>query len=394
MNVLLLSQFFSTTRGGGEYLFSIIAKSLAENDHKVWVITNKILDEHYTLHKNIKLIFVPPTLEYKGGLPPGLLDNIRYTVNAVITGLRIIKNEKIDIIHSNNFAPALAGSLLSYFRSTPHITSIWDIFSLCGKDYWHKWIKQIGVSRLYVFLGPRFEKLILKLPHSAIHTISEASKEDLIKFGATKPIHVIPPAIENVNKRIENSNPLQFVYVGRLVFYKNLEVVIKAIDIAKKIEPKINLIIVGEGPHKKSLEELTKNLGLGLNIEFKGYVNTDEKMKLIASSNALIFPSLCEGFGLVILEAFSQNKPVFVSNIRPISDFVSHGNNGYVLDPQDERVWAQYLLMAIKNPKEAAMMGQRGNHLLISSFSQESMYKKLIEMYTGYKKDSIIGNES
>lgn len=390
MNVLLLSQFFSTTRGGGEYLFSIIAKSLAENDHKVWIITNKISDEDYTLHKNIKLIFVPPTLKHKGGLPPGFLDNIRYTINAVLTGMQIIKNEKIDIIHSNNFSPALAGSLLSYFGSIPHITSIWDIFSLCGKDYWHKWIKQTGVSRLYVFLGPRFEKLILKLPHSAIHTISETSKEDLIQFGATKPIHVILPAIENLDHEMVNSNPLQFVYVGRLVFYKNLEVVLKAIKIAKQTEPKIKLIIIGDGPHKKTLEELTKNQGLESNIEFKGYANTAEKMKSISSSNALIFPSLCEGFGLVILEAFSQNKPVFVSNIKPLSDIVSHGNNGYVLDPLDEKVWADYLIKAINNPGETSMMGKNGNHLLISSFNRDLMYRNLIEMYTEYKKQSIM----
>jgi len=42
VNILLLSQFFSTTRGGGEYVFSTIAKKLAEKDNKVWVITNKI----------------------------------------------------------------------------------------------------------------------------------------------------------------------------------------------------------------------------------------------------------------------------------------------------------------------------------------------------------------
>jgi len=82
MKVLLLSQFFSTTRGGGEYVFSIIAKKLAENNHKVWIITNKILGEDYNTHNNVKIIFVPPNLEYKGGLPPGFLDNLRYTFNS------------------------------------------------------------------------------------------------------------------------------------------------------------------------------------------------------------------------------------------------------------------------------------------------------------------------
>jgi len=101
------------------------------------------------------------------------------------------------------------------------------------------------------------------------------------------------------------------------------------------------LVVIGGGPHRKPLEDLTKNLGLESNVEFVGYVNAEEKMKIIASSTAMVFPSLCEGFGLVILEAFSQHKPVLVSNIKPMSDIVSHGRTGYVLDPHDENIWAQ-----------------------------------------------------
>lgn len=385
MNILLLSQFFSTTRGGGEYVFSIIAKKLAENGHKVWIITNRITDEHYRNIDNVNIIFIPPILEYKGGLPPSFFDNIRYSINAVITGVKIIKNEKIDIIHSNNFAPALAGSILSYFTSKPHITTVHDVFSLCGKNYWKMWGAQSNVSKLNVLLAPFFEKLMIKLRHSCIHTVSEATKEDLIQFGATKPIHVIHNSVEMIPKQKIDVDPFQFVYVGRLVFYKNLEVLIKAVSIAKKSEPGIKLVIVGGGPHKNNLEGFTKKLELESNIEFRGYVSVEEKTKLIASSNALVFPSLCEGFGLVILEAFSQYRPVLVSNVRPMSDIVSHEKNGYVLDPHDEKVWAEHLLRIIKNPQDALEMGKNGNHLLASSFSQESMYQKVIEMYTQYK---------
>ena len=47
MNIILLSQFFSTTKGGGEYVFKTIANSLVENDHNVWVITNKIKNSNF-----------------------------------------------------------------------------------------------------------------------------------------------------------------------------------------------------------------------------------------------------------------------------------------------------------------------------------------------------------
>ncbi|MDE1817947.1 MAG: glycosyltransferase family 4 protein [Thaumarchaeota archaeon] len=387
MNILLLSQFFSTTRGGGEYVFSIIAKKLAENNHKVWVITNKISNETYVNHKNINLVFVPPILEYRGGLPPGFLDNLRYTINAVRSGIRIIKKEQIDIIHSNNFAPALAGSILSYLTSKPHITAIHDVFSLCGRNYWKKWGDQANISKLNVALAPFFEKLMIKLKYDCIHTVSDATRDDLIKFGATRPIYVIHNSVEEIKKQNTEINRMQFVYVGRLVFYKNLEVVIKALQSIKEKMPQIKLIIVGSGPHKESLENLVKSLKLESHIEFKGYVSVEEKTDLISTSNALVFPSLCEGFGLVILEAFVQGRPVLVSNIRPMSDIITNMENGYVLDPHDEEVWADHLFKLIQEPGLADKMGQKGNQLL-TAYSQDSMYQKIIQMYQNCKRIS------
>ena len=380
MKILLLSQFFSSTKGGGEYVMSFIANLLAKEGHKVWIITNPMKNENYSNHENIKIIFVPPLLEYKGGIPVGFYDNVRYTLGSITKGISIIKREKIDVIHSNNFAPALAGSMLSGMTGKPHITTIHDIFSLCGKNYWKLWGKQSNISRLGVMLAPFFEKIIIKLKHDAIHTVSEASQDDLIKFGAKKPIYVIHNSIGTQQVLGTKINSFQFVYVGRLVFYKNLEVILKAINIVRKQEAQIRLVIVGGGPHRKNLEDLIKDLKLESHVELKGHVDENEKVKLIASSNALVLPSLCEGFGLVILEAFAQNKPVLVSNLRPMSDIVSHEKTGYVLDPHDENVWAAHLLKLVQDPKLSDKMGKNGNNVL-PGYSQELMYQKLMHMY-------------
>lgn len=388
MKILLLSQFFSTTRGGGEYVFSLIAKNLAENGHDVFVITNKIKEEEYTEYKNLRIILVPPTIQYKGGLPPSFSDNISYVINATIKGLKIIKNEKIDIIHSNNFAPALTGSFLSWFTLIPHITTVHDIFSLCGRNYWKEWGRQADISKINVMLAPFFERLIIRLKHSCTHTVSEATKDDLIRFGEKRPIHVIHNSILEHNHHSIESNSKQFVYVGRLVFYKNLEVVIKAVNMIKNLQSKVKLIVVGDGPYKKTLEAFVEKLNLQNNVEFKGYVSAEEKTKIIAASHALVFPSLCEGFGLVILEAFAQGKPVLVSDIRPMSDIVTHNVTGFVLDPHDENQWAEHMLKIMNEPQQATTMGNNGNVLLGSKYNQEAMYQKIIQMYESVRKKS------
>ena len=121
------------------------------------------------------------------------------------------------------------------------------------------------------------------------------------------------------------------------------------------------------------------------NVIIKGYVSSEEKIKLISESNAMLFPSLCEGFGLVILEAFSQNRPVMVSDIRPTSDIISQEETGFVLNPDDEKEWAEHILKLVKNPKESLRMGKNGNRILKTEYNQE-LYKLVFLCLNGVVK--------
>ena len=381
MNVLLLSQFFSTTKGGGEFVFKTIAENLTKNENKVWVITSDIKNEDYQESENLKIITVKPTLEYKGGLPPSFTDNIRYVINAYKLGRSLVKKENIDIIHSNNFSPALAGSLISYFSGTSHITTIHDIFSIYEKDFWKKWANQSEVSYTNARLVTFFEKLMMKFRFDCIHTVSDATRNDIQKIGTKKPIYVIPNCVQDEKSITVESKSNQFVCLGRLVFYKNVEVILQAFKTVAKEFPDAKLVIAGDGPYKKSLQELAKKLDMSNNITFAGYVTAQQKTKLLAESNALIFPSTIEGFGLVMLESFQQHRPVIVSDVPPMSDIIEHERTGSIIDPYDEKKWAESIIQLIKNPDISDEMGKTGNQILKAKYNQELFYERLLKMY-------------
>ena len=109
----MISQFLSTTRGGGEYMFTEIANLLAQRGHQVWIITHKIKNKDYTkFNPNLKIIFVS-SIKHQGGLPPSISKNMRFIFESLWKGFILIRKEKIELIHSNNFSPALTSSILS-----------------------------------------------------------------------------------------------------------------------------------------------------------------------------------------------------------------------------------------------------------------------------------------
>ena len=374
MNILLLTRFLSAEAGGGYYLFVILAELLAKSGHKVWVITNKIKGIENPKHENIKVIFV--TSQSLDEIHQWNQKNkIRYLFSAIKIGVDLVKKEKIDIIHSNPIYPIFAGSMISLLTSTPHIKAIYDLHSLQEKTS--------GNFRGFL------EKIMLMSSSSAIHAISESNKDDLLRFGAKKPIYVIPVGIPFRRAEEIKPEPYQLVSIGRLAFHKNIQVAIKAIKIVKKSFPNVSLVVVGDGLYRKNLEELVDELGLQDNVVFSGQALEEDKIKLLASSQALVFPSFIEGFGIVILEAFAQKKPALVSNVRPMTDIVEDEKTGFVIPAHDEKAWAEALGHILREPKQTQKMGEAGRDELEEKYGNDNMTKKILQMYNKVIKKVI-----
>jgi len=379
MKILLLSYYFSEGLEGTAIVFINIAELLAKNGHKVWVVTNKFEGVDYPKHNNLKIIFISSPQKSQKKQSTTIKDTIQYIFSTVKTGLAITKNEKIDIVHSNGGIAGFAGSIISLFKSKNHILTIHNVYP---PDFWKEWIKQPENSKFKAFLGKIQEKIIIKSRYTIIHTVSELVKENLVKLGVKKQIVVIPNAIRSSESYNVPTNPFQFVLISRLVFYKNVQIILKALKIVKKKFPRVSLTIIGDGPYKKTLEELVDNLELRNNVTFKGrIINQVEKNKLIAISHALLHPSYYESFGLIILEAFSQKKPAIVSDLKPLSEIVEHNKTGLVVPPHDEKEWAKTLEYALSHPEDIAKMGERGRLVLEEQYNLDIYWKRISNMY-------------
>ena len=236
MNILLLSYYFSEGFEGTAIIFINIAELLAKNGHKVWVITNRFEGVDYPKHNNLKIIFISSPQKFLKKQRT-LKNSIQYIFSTVKIGLSITKNENIDIIHSNGGVSGLAGSIISMLTSKSHILTIHNVYP---EEFWNEWKTQPENSKFKAFLGKLQVKMVLKLRHTEIHTVSEPVKENLLKRGVKKPIIVIPNGIKVSESCNVSTNQNQFVLISRLVFYKNVQIILNALKIVKKKKTQIS----------------------------------------------------------------------------------------------------------------------------------------------------------
>ena len=95
----------------------------------------------------------------------------------------------------------------------------------------------------------------------------------------------------------------------------------------------------------------------------------------------MLFPSTIEGFGLVMLESWQQNRPVLASNIPPMSDIIEHDKTGLIIDQNNEKQWGEKIIYLIKNPNISDEMGKAGNKVLKIKYNQGLFYENLVKMY-------------
>ncbi len=383
MRILYFTQlFYPALFGGGEYIFYQWAIDLVKKGHDVHVITQNLSGtKSYENHKGMQIYRVGSTLNLTDTLPIEIIQNLTFLVESFFKGIQVSRKNKIDVIHSNTYVPVLSAQLCSSLLQIPHIATVHDVYRTSQKDFWKTWSDQTGVSKSMGFLGPMMERLVTKMPVSIFHTVSEKSKQDLESLGVSK-ITVIPNGINPDDYQTSGSTKKnQAIFVGRLVFYKNLDMIINAfVKVVEKI-PDSKLIIVGNGPQRNHLEKLSENLGLKNNVSFTGNISDAEKVRLISESQVLLNPSLVEGFGIVVLEGFACGKPVIVSDSKPLSDLVDDSIDGYIMSSTDANSWASTIVELFSDDAKCVKMGIQGKKKVSEKYSIFKLSNDIISLY-------------
>jgi glycosyltransferase involved in cell wall biosynthesis len=241
----------------------------------------------------------------------------------LIFSSKIISQQNYDIIHPTYYNPYF----LNHIGDKPYVITIHDMTYEIYPEYFRK---NNDTSELKKMLSKNASKII---------TVSENTKNDVLKFYNIDESKIIVVHHGNsifVNKELESNKlnlelPNKFIlYVGNRGSYKNFNTFFKAISqIAKKYDD-LNVICAGGGRFSKKEMEFIKECEMEKRTEH--YMLNDQLLKyLYSKAVAFIYPSLYEGFGMPILEAFDCKCPVLLSNVSSFPEVA--GDAALYFDP-------------------------------------------------------------
>ena len=385
ISVLTFSLSLFRTRGGYQrYVFEII-RHLSKYNLRFHLITLRprkdLIGMFSILEKNpnVKIYFAP---EWASGF--------LFLVETFLISLRILKKEKISLIHTHTpFLSIIAQALRRLFR-IPIIHTVqalrWVEISLTQGNY----LKM----RLYEI----FEGFMFSREH--IITISSQNMKELEKINIEKSrIRIIPNGADiekfkpisnsSIRRKLEATEP-SILFVGSLTKRKGIQYLIQAMPMILKQNPHTMLFIIGTGPLKSELEQQTRLLNIQEHIRFLGEVDHENLPEYYSASDIFVLPSLHEGLGIVLLEAMACQRPVIGTKTGGITDLIIHNKNGLLVNLRSEVEIANAVSYLLKNEDERLKMGLAGRRIVEREFTWQIVARKTRAYYFDVLKKHYI----
>jgi glycosyltransferase involved in cell wall biosynthesis len=253
---------------------------------------------------------------------------LNYVINNKGESISHLKKQDFDIFHPTYYEPYF----LQYLQKKPYVITVYDMIH----ELFPKYFKPGDQTSAW--------KKNLIENAGAVIAISENTKQDILKFTAIDPdrVHVIhlgnplvnregPGQVNTIRDPVVPKKPY-LLFVGGREAYKNFDFFIGSVaDILHKNE-ELQVICAGSLPFSPREKKSLENMNLAHKVHYVKI--TDASLKnLYKNALALVFPSLYEGFGLPILEAFSSGCPVILSNS---SSFPEIGGDAVIyFEPQN-----------------------------------------------------------
>jgi len=337
--------FSSSYRGNFIKKMAILLRG---EGYEISVVTPKIYKgSHYFEKQNGIRVYRFPffarnklLIEYKR--IPYLRMILFHMTGFFLTIFAVLKH-RCRLIHAHWAIPTgLIGALAGVLLRMPLIVTIH------GSDF------RIAMTGSF-FLRKIFLYVCRRARH--ITCVSEIQRKEVEQLGiegaklSVFPMGIGAPFLEVGKNRERDLKNRSFTILSNrnLLPIYNVSLLIRAIPVVLKEEPKAQFIIAGEGPEKENIEKEAENLNVSSSVRFLGQVPHEEMPNILAKADIYVSTSLYDGTSISLLEAMGSGAFPIVTDIPANREWITNGKNGFLVPIDEERFLAEKILEAIRN---------------------------------------------
>ena len=288
----------------------------------------------------------------------------RFDPRIIATIIRVVKERRVDIIHSHDYKSDLLAWVASRFHRVPVMTTVhgWIWNNVRYRVYW----------RAAQTVLPRFDLVVAVSGQTRAAVLACGVKEEKLAL-----IHNAIVA-ENYDPRTTPRGTVRERYgipddakvvgcVGRLSAEKGQRDLLAAAAEVLRTHPGCWFLFVGDGPDRESLKSEVAAAGLAGRVVFTGHLQ--DVRPVFRDMDVLALPSHTEGFPNVILEALCMETPVLATDVGGVREIVVHRQTGLILPPHSPDRLAAGLRELLDDDVWAASLAAAGKAMVMREFT-------------------------
>jgi glycosyltransferase involved in cell wall biosynthesis len=368
--VMLVNEFPPLPIGGAERQAERLSQYLAGHAWNIRVLTRGSKDLPSIQNKDgFQILRINP-------FGPGKLKSLTFVMGAILMLWQ--ERNNYQILHAHlAFGPAFVAAMVGRILKKIVIVK----FGNSGPFGDIQTSQKTFRGRLRLAMLRRWVDVAITLDSKMQSEVLGAgfSKTQIRRMPNGIDIHSLQtrPTKSSARMSLGLSDNLTVVYTGRLSKQKSLHTLIMAICTISKELPNLQLVLVGDGPERHNLEELTSNLDLQNKIHFTG--SHSDVLPYLAAADIFVLPSLAEGISNSLLEAMACGLACIATNVGGTPEVL--GQSGILVDPDQPDQIAQALSLLAHNQAKIEELGNLAKKRILDEYEFEIVGKRYSQLY-------------